>query len=90
MKAADFLHHNASVVVVGSVSVSAVSFITYFTKGLYFATTEAKFHDLITMIYLSTAVMFKSGSSGASDKEWQIKVLFPNCNLANVLQSHWI
>lgn len=54
-------------------------------------TTESKFNDLQSRIYLGTVDMFKSGSSGASDKEWLINrlvcclFLFSNYNFATCL-----
>ena len=48
-------------------------------------TTESKFNDLPSRIYLGTADVFKSGSSGASDKEWQIKGFFQTVTLPTCL-----
>lgn len=74
------LQHHVSVMVVGLISDHAILFIIYFTKWLQFVTTESKYGDLPSRIYLGrkchSVETVRSGSSGASDKEWQIEVLF--------------
>lgn len=54
--------------------------INYFIKLLEFGTTELKSRDLISRICLGSNSCidntFKFSSSGAADKEWQIKACF--------------
>lgn len=74
------LQYHASVVAVVLAIDSAPSIINYFSKLLEFGTTELKSSELTSRMRLGSNSCidntFKFSSSGAADKEWQIKAFF--------------